>query len=394
MRKGNISRRGERSFRIKIELDRDPDTGRRQYHLETVKGLPGQSVKEARNRARARLIELFDKMNKGEHVQQSTVTVKSYIESWLENPVALNPKTAERYRQLAEQQIYRHLGHLELQKLDESHLQDWHGKLLASGGKNARPLSARTVGHAHRVLHTALARAALGKKVFRNVASLVNPPKVEEKEVVILTSDQIGDTLSKIQDHPLYVPAVVALGTGLRRGEVLGLRWQDIDLDAGMLQVKRSLGEAGKKSIPVQERLYFKAPKSAAGRRSVSLAPFVIEALRIHRKAQLELRMALGLGKQPDDALVFSSVGGSPMSPDKLSRDWANLVRTRKLPHVSFHGLRHSHVSMLIDGGLDVFSVSRRIGHSSASLTLNRYTHLFSRKDSEAVAAIEAALTR
>ncbi len=394
MRKGNISRRGERSFRIKIELARDPADGRRRYHLETVKGLPSETRTEVKARAKVRLVELLHQMNKGEHVERSTATVKGYVGSWLENPAGLNPKTAERYRQLAEAQIYPHLGHLDLQKLDESHLQDWHGKLLASGGKNGKPLSARTVGHAHRVLHTALARAALGKKVFRNVASLVKPPKVEEKEVVILTADRIGYLLSKIQDHPLHVPAVVALGTGLRRGEVLGLRWQDVDLDAGMLQVKRSLGEAGKKSIPLQERLYFKAPKSAAGRRSVSLAPFVIEALRMHRRAQLELRVALGLGKQPDDALVFANPDGSPMSPDKLSRDWANLVRARKLPRVSFHALRHSHVSMLIDGGLDVFSVSRRIGHSSASLTLSRYTHLFSRKDSEAVAAIEAALTR
>jgi integrase len=386
MRKGNITRRGDRSFRIKIELEREPTSGQRRYHLETVRGAPGETRSETKARAKARLVELIHEMNTGAHVSRSTTTVKAYIEAWLASPVNLNPKTIHRYRQLAEQQIYPYLSSIELQKLDESHIQSWHGQLLTAGGQNGKPLSARTVGHAHRLLHTALARAVLGRKVFRNVASLVNPPRVEKKEVTSLTAEQIGDLFAKLQGHRLYIPAVVALGTGLRRGELLALQWQNIDLDAGFLRVERSLGEAGKK-------LYFKAPKSQAGRRSLSLAPFVVDALRQHRKEQLELRMALGLGKQTGEALVFSNLDGSPLSPDKLSRDWANLVIARKLPRVSFHGLRHSNVSMLIEKGLDVHTVSRRIGHSSASLTLSTYTHMYRRKDDEAADAIEAALT-
>jgi integrase len=387
MRRGNITKRGANSYRIKIELDRDATTGRRRAHLETIRGLPGESKAETKARAKARLVELLHQMNKGEHVQRSTATVQSYMEAWLQTPSGINPKTAERYRQLAEQQIYPHLGHIELQKLDEEALQDWHDLLLARGGMNGRKLHPRTVGHAHRVLHAALARAVVGKKLLRNVASLVPPPKVPEQEVTSLTADQISALLAKTADHRLYVPAVVALGTGLRRGEILALRWSDVDLNAGFLRVERSLGEAG-------GELYFKVPKTKAGRRSISLAPFVVDALRDHRKAMLELHLSLGLGKLPDDALLLSSVEGEPISPDKMSRDWANLVRARKLPKVSFHALRHSHVSMLIDGGLDVHSVSRRIGHASAILTLDTYTHLFSRKDSEAVAAIERALTQ
>lgn len=394
MKQGNITKRGARSFRIKIELDRDTETGRRRYHLETIKGRPGESVKDAKARAKALLVEIIDKMNKGQHVEHSTTTVAGYLRLWLDAPVGLNPKTLHRYRQLVEQQIIPYLGSVELQKLSEAHLQDWHGRLLASGGKGGRPLSAQTVKHCHRLLHTALARAVIGKRLLRNVASAVKPPKVEREEVPALAADQIGDMLAKIQDHRLYVPALVALGTGLRRGEILALRWQDVDLDKGTIQVNRSLGEAGEKSMPVEDRLYFKAPKSAAGRRSVSLAPSVVEALRTHRREQLELRMALGLGRPPHGAPVFSNMDGSPMSPDKLSRDWANLVRARKLPRVSFHALRHSHVSMLVSGGLDVFSVSRRIGHSSASLTLNTYTHMFTDKDDKVTEAVESALTQ
>ena len=178
---------------------------------------------------------------------------------------------------------------------------------------------------------------------------------------------------------------MTALGSGLRRGELLGLQWGDVDLEGASLRVERSVEET-------KAGLRFKPPKSRHGRRTVSLPGSVVDVLRAHRRQQLELRVALGLGRLPEDALVFSQPDGSPMSPDKLSRDWCRLVISKKLPAVSFHALRHSHVSALIDGGLDVFSVSRRIGHGSPALTLRTYTHLFSKKDTDAAAAIEAAL--
>ncbi len=387
MRNGSITKRGKRSFRIKVELPRDPETGERRQHLETIRAWPDETVSHARQRAKDRVVELLGELTRGEYVQSIDTTVEGYMRHWLDAPVGLNPKTIERYKQLAERQIYPHLGNIALQKLAEDHLQNWHGVLLARGGVDGRPLSPQTVKHAHRLLHTALARAELGKLVLRNVASLVRPPKVPTKEVTSLTANQIGELLDGIRDHRLYAAAVVALGTGLRRGELLALRWRDVDLEAGFLTVVRSLGEAG-------GELYFKEPKSTAGRRSLSLAPFVIDALCDYRKEQLELRMALGLGKMPENALLFSTVDGEPISPNKVSRDWANLVRARKLPKISFHGLRHSNVSLLIDGGLDVYQVSRRIGHSSASLTLKTYTHLFRSKESEAAEAIEAAFRR
>jgi integrase len=191
--------------------------------------------------------------------------------------------------------------------------------------------------------------------------------------------------LEKLRGHLFRPVVVVALGTGLRRGELLALQWGSVDLEGRSIRVERSLEET-------KSGLRFKAPKSKQGRRSVSLPSSVVEVLRSHRRQQQELWLALGLGKLSDDALVFCQPDGLPMSPDKLSRDWHRLVIARKLPKVSFHALRHRHVSALIDGGLDVFSVSRRIGHASAALTLRTYTHLFSKKDAVADAAIDAAL--
>jgi integrase len=388
-RKDGISNRGKESWRIKIELPRDPATGERRTHYETVRG--------TREDAKARRIALLDRMYKGDKVESSALDLATYLRSWLMapdnlpaeararwTPADLSPKTAERYRQLSEQQIIPHLGAISLRKLDTAHVRDWHAKLLAAGGKDGRPLHPRTVGHAHRLLHRALARAVEDGKLFRNVAG-VKPPKVEDEELEILTADQIADCLAKLRDHALYSIVYVALGTGLRRGELLGLQWSDIDFDASMLRVERSIEET-------QAGLRFKPPKSKAGRRTISLAPSTVETLRSHRRRQLEARMALGLGKAPDDALVFCQHDGAPMSPDKLSRDWARLVASRKLPRVSFHALRHSHVSALVAAGIDVHSVSERIGHGSAALTLRVYTHLFTKKDAAAAAAIEAML--
>jgi integrase len=191
--------------------------------------------------------------------------------------------------------------------------------------------------------------------------------------------------LAKICDHPLYPIIVTALGTGLRRGEILALRWCDVDLDSASVRVERSLGEA-------DDRVYFKSSKSEAGRRSVSLAPALVVTLREHRKQQLETCLALGVGRPADDALVFTDIEGKPLCPDTVSRDWANLVRLRKLPKVSFHGLRHTNVSLLVAAGLDVHTVSRRIGHASAALTLRTYTHLFRNREREAAEAIEQVL--
>ena len=258
--------------------------------------------------------------------------------------------------------------------------------MLKEGGQAGKPLSARTVGHAHRLLRKVLARAVVGGKVFGNVASNAPPPKVPDTDPPSLEMDEVRELLEKIEGHRLYYPVLLAIGSGVRRGELLALRWKDIDLDESFVRVERSLGEAG-------DKLYFKVPKSKAGRRTVSISPVVVDAMRRHRKEVLELRVNLGLGKLPNDALVFSTVEGKPISPDKLSRDWANLVRSKRLPRIPFHGLRHTNVSMLIDGGLDVYQVARRIGHKNASLTLDTYTHLFRSKETEAAAAIEAALT-
>lgn len=375
--RGNITRRGKSSWRLKFDLDRDPVTGKRRTQFITVRG--------KRQDAQRELARLLTEASNGTLIDPSKITVAELICGWLDGAHGLSPKTLERYRQLVEQQIIPYLGRIELQKLRPAHVQDWHDKIMRGGGKNGRPLSARTVGHAHRVLHRALQRAVENETLPRNVASLIRPPKVELQEVEILSADEIGIVLAKLEDHALHPIATLALATGMRRGELLALRWGDVDLGGATMRVERALEETG-------AGFRFKAPKTKHGQRTVSLPKSAIEVLRAHRLKQLELRVALGQGKQELDALVFSTFEGAPLSPDNLSRDWRRAVIALDLPKVKFHALRHSHASALIASGLDVLTVSRRLGHGSPVITLSTYAHLFGKTDEKAADAIEAAL--
>ena len=191
--------------------------------------------------------------------------------------------------------------------------------------------------------------------------------------------------MAKLRGSRLYVPALVALFTGMRIGEVLALRWSRIDLDAKVIQVREALE-------PTKAGIRFKPPKSKAGRRDIKLPDILIAALREHRRAALELRIKLGAGKLPDDALLFANLEGEPLQPSNVSSDWGELAGRLGMPEVTFHALRHTHASQLIASGVDIVTVSKRLGHARPSVTLAVYAHMFHTDDSKAAAAINAAL--
>jgi integrase len=377
MSRGHITRRGRTSWRLK--LDTAGDGGPRRTIYCTVRG--------KRQDAERELAKLITAYHDGTLVEPSRITVADYLHAWLDGPHGLAPTSIQRYRQLAEQQIIPHLGAVSLQKLRPAHIADWHAKLLKAGGQDGRALSARTVGHAHRVLRLLLARAVTNEIIPRNVASVIKPPKIEETEVEILRANQLVAVLEALTGYALEPIAVLALSTGARRGELLALHWRDLDLDAATMRIEYSLEQT-------KAGLRLKAPKTKHGRRVVALPPIAVETLRAHRRRVLELRVALGQGKLDTDALVFSRLDGSPLPPNNLSRDWRRFAQTRGLPAVAFHALRHSHVSALIAAGVDPLTISRRIGHSSPVVTLRVYAHLFRNTDAAAADAIEAALRK
>jgi integrase len=374
---GNLTRRGKHSWRLKYEAEPDPATGARRTRFVTVRG--------TKREAQAELIRLLAEQQSGTAVEPSTMTIAEHVRSWLAGNNGLSPKTVERYRELAERQIIPWLGATTLQKLRPAQVAEWHATLLRRGRVDGDPLSRRTVGHAHRVLHRAFELALRLEQLSRNPVHAVPAPKLELVEPEILTAEQIATVLEALDSHQLYPVISLALATGMRRGELCALTWGSVDLERATVKVERSLEETA-------SGLRFKSPKTRSGNRIIGVPSAIVEMLRAHRSAQLEIRLRLGQGRPDTNDLVFPLWDGSPYPPDKLSRDWGNLVRDRKLPRVSFHSLRHSHASALISAGVDIVSVSRRLGHSSPAVTLTVYAHCFLKSDDAAIQAIEAAM--
>ena len=368
--RGNITRRGKRSWRIKfdIEPDRTATAG-----SDTTLKAPARTLRQS---------------SPGCSMQPTGVSWSiprrsrsAYLASWLDGK-DLSPRSREQYLDIIVRQIAPVLGKIEFQRLKPVDVKAWLGGLRARDG---RKLNARTVRHAYRVLHGALAEAVKLDLIARNVADAVTPPKIEAEEVEILDADQIAAVLDALRGSRLHPIAALAFATGMRRGELLALRWQNVDLGRAMIKVEHSLEQT-------KAGLRFKPPKSKYGRRSISLPQSAVAKLSQHRKEQLELRMALGMGKPESDALVFCNHDGTPISPNSVSVTWGTAVSRAGLPDVTFHACRHSHASALIAAGIDVVSVSRRLGHSSPVITLGTYAHLFQSTDTRAAEAIEKVL--
>jgi integrase len=383
MNRGHIRKRGKGSWELKFDAGRDPATGKRQTRYHSFRG--------TKRGAQAKLIELLAAVGAGAYVDPSKITVAEYLRARVDQWEAagdISARTAQRYRQLVENQIVPHIGGHLLQKLRHPDIERWQGTLRTGGRRRGQGgLAARTIGHAHRVLSKALNDAVKSRIVTCNEAQLQGAPKVEEEEMFILKGEEVSTLLGKLEGHVTYAPMVLALFTGMRLGEVLALRWGNCDIDdTQMIRVREALEETKANGI------IFKAPKTKAGRRDITLPNIVVNTLREHRRQQRELSLQLGLGKLADDALVFPTIEGGPRSPAATSREWGLVAQSIGLSELTFHALRHTHASQLIDAGVDVVTISQRLGHANPKVTLQVYAHLFRKDDSKAAMAINAAL--
>jgi integrase len=367
--KGHIRERSPGHWAIVIDVN-DPATGKRRRKWHSFKGTKREAQVEA-----ARLIA---STGAGTYVEPTKTTVadlvRGRIDQW-EAAGDISARTAERQRQLLVHQIAPHLGARVLRKLRPLDIEQWHTALRAS-------VSARTIGHAHRVLSKALKDAAKNDLVSRNVCKEQAAPKIEGVEQAIVRD--VPALVTKLEGWRYGTAAMVALFGGLRLGEVLALRWSNVDLDRKVLRVVEALEQTKRFGIR------FKTPKSKAGTRDITLPDILVDALREHRKAQLELRMQLGAGKPPDDALLFSNIEGRPFSPIDVSVLWGRFAAAIGMPEITFHALRHTHASQLIDAGVDIATISKRLGHATPGITLNVYAHRFRQDDGKAAAAINA----
>ena len=379
---GHIRRRGENSFELKYDVGNDPRTGRRRPRYVSFKG--------SRRKAKAKLAELIAAVGTGTHIDASKSTVAEFVRSRIDQWEAsgkIGTRTAERYRQLAENQVAPHIGAIVLQKLPALDVEGWHTTLLTNGrvrgGKGG--LAPRTIRHAHRLLSEAL-DDAVGNVVSRNVLKekRAKPPRVPDTEMIIVQDIPAFIDRMKPRGERYYMPTMVAMFTGLRIGEVLALLWGRVDLSRRVIKVHENL------EVTKKYGLRFKSPKTKAGRREVTLPDILVDALREYRKSQLELRVKLGAGKLKDGDLLFTDLEGAPLHPSHYGTNWSACAEGNGFPGITFHGLRHTHVSQLIDQNVDIVTISKRIGHATPEITLRTYAHLFRKDDGKVAAAINA----
>jgi len=335
--------------------------------------------------AQEALTATLAEVQSGGFVAPERVTVGEYLQRWLDGltTVGLRPSTIDGYRWLIARYLPEDLGAVRLQDLGAVDLDRLYSALLAGGGRNGRALSPRTVRYLHVVIGKAMSDAERKGLVVRNIARLASPPSMtsaRSPEMTVWTPAETKVFLLAVADHHHGVLWHVSAMTGLRRGEVCGLQWSDIDLDRGVLQVRRALVVSGQRVIEGE-------PKTRRSRRTVNLDPGTVTSLRAHRRTQLEQRMMVGAGFT-DRGFVFCSPEGQPWHPGVVGRAFTRKVRSMpELPQIRMHDLRHGHASHLLAAGVNVKVVSERLGHASTSFTLDTYGHVLPGQQADAAAA-------
>jgi len=276
---------------------------------------------------------------------------------------ALKPSTFHRYEAMSEHYLLPHLGRVPLRALTSTDLDRLYAHLLTSGAKNGGPLAAKTVLNVHQIVRKALGDALRKGLVVRNVALAVDPPRVTASpEQRCWTEDQLRCFLHKAQEHRLHPALRLAAMTGMRRGEVVGLRWSDVDFDRARLAVRRTASCAG-------YAVHVTTNKTATSRRAVDLDVDTVTVLRAWRVAQ---------AKELDHVseLVFTNRRGELLHPHVLSQSFERVARDAGLPRIRFHDLRHTHATLLLKSGVPLKVVSERLGHSTPAFTMTVYQHV------------------
>jgi integrase len=367
-----IGKNGTVSYLVRVEMAPDPVTGERRQRAKTFK---------TRKEADAELAKWITEIERGTSVEPSKLTVAELLDQWLDHVARhkVRATSLEDYRHTIVKHIVPALGSVPVQKLTPPQVQAFYGEKLAAG------TGARTVQLCHQRLSQALSWAVRMGLVIRNVCGVVDAPRVKSSPSRVWTTDEARRFLDGAGTwQPFFA---VMLSTGLRKGECLGMRWTDINLDARTLTVQRSVVILGGKA-------HIQEPKTTSARRTVKLPTETVAVLREHRTRQLERRLALG-PVWTDHDLVFPNETGGPIHPANAQRAFSAILRRVDVPKVRMPDLRHSHATWLLLAGQPIKAVSERLGHARTSITLDIYAHtLADTQDSTADLAGELLFRR
>ena len=371
--RGYTAKKGNRYYAVIYE-GVDPTTGK-----ERRRWYPAGPRKSDADKL---VTELVKRHNDGDYRAPEKITLGTYlVERWLPGQRAqLRPSTLDSYERNIRLHVLPLIGNVPLQRLAPEDLDGFYGKLLSGGRRDGRGgLSHKTVRYIHGILHKALADAQRKGSVIRNVAVLADAPKLsssKKREMRVWTAAELRDFLLGIAKERPYPALFLAAHTGMRRGEVLGLRWQDVDLEAARLSVRQAI-------ISIAYQIKVSDVKTGTGRRTINLDDRTLGVLRSWRKAAVAERMLVGPAFVDHD-LVFPRPDGTPTHPDAFSQTFDRAVTRLGLPVISLHDLRHTHATLLLRAGVPVKVVSERLGHANPAFTMTVYQHVIPGMQEEA----------
>jgi integrase len=377
--KGHVRRRGK-GWAYAIDVGVDPATGKRKQDQRS--GFATERA--ALNAMRAAL----GQVERGTFVAEEASTLAAFVrDEWLPGrSAAVRASTWASYRDALEGRVLPRIGALRLDRVTPRHVGELYAELLTSGGRDERRgpgLSARTVAYTGMILTRVFGDAVKRGLIVRNPAEHVERPKVRDVEMSWWSVTEARAFLAHVEGDRFEGLWKLLLTTGMRRGEALGLRWDDVDLDAGRLAVRRAL-------VTVGYRVEWSEPKTDASRRVVALDPATVDALRGHRRRQLEERLALGAGYR-DENLVFPQVTGERLHPDYVSKTFDRLVKAAGVPRIRLHDLRHTAATTMLEQGVPLKVVTERLGHSSTRITADLYQHASETMQDDAAAKLGTA---
>lgn len=367
---GSIFQRENGMWVTQVNLGRDAD-GKRQRRT-----LYGKTRKEVAAKLQAMQTEL---QQTGTVTQVSRSTLAEYLATWLTAAASsIRPATHASYAQYIRNHILPTLGQIEISKLQPAQLQQLYGELLTAGK------SRRTVQYVHAILRRSLNQALKWGMILRSPAAAVTAPRPARRDMQVLSADQVAHFVQAIKSDPHHAFYYLALATGARRGELIALRWSDVDLTKGTVIINRTAQHVGQEIIWAE-------PKTARGRRLIPIPGQAVVVLRAHRVEQLAERLKVGEYFK-DQGLVFCRPSGDPLPPGHLTQHFARVLKNADLPHIRLHDLRHTHATMLLGAGVHPKIVSERLGHSSITMTLDTYSHVLPSMQEEVARKLDRLL--
>ncbi len=354
-----------------------------RYTVYTVKGPQRKSVYgKTRKDASDKLAKILSDCAEGIVYEDDNMTMDEYLDRWLKGSVrgSVRKSTYDRDAYLVANHIKPTLGRIKIKKLSPAHVQGFYRERLDTG------LSPSTVHKIHAILHKALAQAVKWHMVPRNVTEATDPPKPALKEMRPLSTEEVHKLLDAVRGDRFEALYVLAITTGMRRGELLALRWQDVDLENTTLSIGRTLTRDG-------GRFTFGEPKTKKSRRSIRLTTQAAQTLREHLERQLRDIEMLG-DRYEDRGLVFTTDTGAPVNPSNLrQRSFAPFLEKAGLPHIRFHDLRHTCATLLLAKGVHPKFVQELLGHATIAITLDTYSHVMPGMGDATARAMEDALS-